>query len=280
MAATSSSSSTSTSSRRSSLPSSKPIDFSSDSPPKLILSPDQQRYCSQALKLLKEKLQIPSTIRQEFKQLQDNRMKKLEMMKTCRVALEDINLNKNRYTDVLPFDDDRVVLKSSSKGESDYINASFIKVDSSERVSEFLATQGPLPQTFEDFWEMVIQYRCPVIVMLTQLVDNYKTVKCGDYFQVENGVKEFGKICVSTKWTRTTDSYLVLRCLEVKHKETDEPVQSVIHIQYPKWPDHGVPAETLAVREILKMIYHVPPRLGPIVVHCRYRENRCILYNS
>ncbi|PIA47271.1 hypothetical protein AQUCO_01400150v1 [Aquilegia coerulea] len=268
MAATSSSSSTSTSSRRSSLPSSKPIDFSSDSPPKLILSPDQQRYCSQALKLLKEKLQIPSTIRQEFKQLQDNRMKKLEMMKTCRVALEDINLNKNRYTDVLPFDDDRVVLKSSSKGESDYINASFIKVDSSERVSEFLATQGPLPQTFEDFWEMVIQYRCPVIVMLTQLVDNYKTVKCGDYFQVENGVKEFGKICVSTKWTRTTDSYLVLRCLEVKHKETDEPVQSVIHIQYPKWPDHGVPAETLAVREILKMIYHVPPRLGPIVVHC------------
>ncbi|PIA47273.1 hypothetical protein AQUCO_01400150v1 [Aquilegia coerulea] len=235
MAATSSSSSTSTSSRRSSLPSSKPIDFSSDSPPKLILSPDQQRYCSQALKLLKEKLQIPSTIRQEFKQLQDNRMKKLEMMKTCRVALEDINLNKNRYTDVLPFDDDRVVLKSSSKGESDYINASFIKVDSSERVSEFLATQGPLPQTFEDFWEMVIQYRCPVIVMLTQLVDNYKT---------------------------------------------DEPVQSVIHIQYPKWPDHGVPAETLAVREILKMIYHVPPRLGPIVVHCRYRENRCILYNS
>lgn len=45
---------------------------------------------------------------------------------------------------------------------------------------------------------------------------------------------------------------------------------SVLHIQYPEWPDHGVPQDTFAVREILKRMYPVPPNLGPIVVHCRF----------
>ncbi|KAG1369904.1 hypothetical protein COCNU_15G002700 [Cocos nucifera] len=48
-----------------------------------------------------------------------------------------------------------------------------LQIASSGRVSRFIATQGPLPETSEDFWEMIIQYRCPVIVMLT-LVDNPK----------------------------------------------------------------------------------------------------------
>ena len=45
---------------------------------------------------------------------------------------------------------------------------------------------------------------------------------------------------------------------------------AVLHIQYPEWSDHGVPNDTLAVREMLKRLYHLPPDLGPIVVHCRY----------
>lgn len=47
---------------------------------------------------------------------------------------------------------------------------------------------------------------------------------------------------------------------------------SVLHIQYPEWPDHGVPKDTVATREILKRLYQVPPSLGPIIVHCRYRR--------
>ncbi|KAI3951508.1 hypothetical protein MKX01_018624, partial [Papaver californicum] len=79
------------------------------------------------------------------------------------------------------------------------------------------------------------------------------TVKCGDYFNSEDMPREFGNIQVTTKWTTTTDTSLVLRCLEVKYKQC---------------PDHGVPDDTLAVREIVKRIYHIPPGLGPIVVHC------------
>lgn len=51
-----------------------------------------------------------------------------------------------------------------------------MQTSSSENISQFIATQGPLPQTMEDFWEMVIQQHCPVIVMLTRLVDNYKVL--------------------------------------------------------------------------------------------------------
>ncbi|KAF8411846.1 hypothetical protein HHK36_004405 [Tetracentron sinense] len=287
----------------------KPFDFSSDPPPKLSLSPDQFRHCSEALSSLKEKLQMPEQIKHEFGYLQANRIKKFDTVKSCRVALDDTNLSKNRYTDVLPFDKNRVVLNSSNDyrpSRSGYINASFITTSSTESLSRFIATQGPQPHTFEDFWEMIIQYRCPVIVMLTRLVDNYKKnsssplpslawifpyiemfvqmVKCGDYFQAEDGPREFGNICIATKWIRTTDTLLVLRCLEVNYKESGEPPLSVLHIQYPEWPDHGVPRNTLSVREIMKTIYHVPPSLGPIVVHCSAGIGRtgafCTIHNT
>ncbi|GFP85814.1 protein-tyrosine-phosphatase ptp1 [Phtheirospermum japonicum] len=56
--------------------------------------------------------------------------------------------------------------------------------------------------------------------------------------------------------------------LEVKHKESEDAPLSVLHVQYPEWPDHGVPNDTLAVREIFKRISNIPHSLGPVVVHC------------
>ncbi|XP_050212803.1 protein-tyrosine-phosphatase PTP1 [Mercurialis annua] len=247
--------------------------FSSDTaPPTLSLSRDQLTYCSEALEFFKNKLRnSPDSITQEFARLQASRITPTQMRTRCTVALDSVNMSKNRYMDVIPFDENRVVLnpckdyRPSAKG---YINASFISTPSSESVSRFIATQGPLPHTYEDFWEMVIQCRCPVIVMLTRLVDNYKTVKCGDYFQAEDGPRDFGNISIVTKWMTTTDTSIILRNLEVGYKDSEEPPMSVLHIQYPEWPDHGVPRDTLAVREIFRRVHQIPPNLGPIVVHC------------
>lgn len=260
----------------------------SDSPSKLSLSSHQIKYCSQALTFLKDKkINHRRSLSHEFDILQANRMRALEGENRCSVAYNSNNISKNRYTDVVPFDDNRVVLNSckdyrtSSKG---YINASFITTSTSESISRFIATQGPMPHTYEDFWEMVLQYRCPVIVMLTRLVDNYKTQKCGDYFQAEDGQREFGKICISTKWIKTTRTSLVLRSLEVKYKESEEPPLNVLHILYPEWPDHGVPQDTLAVREIWRRLCTVPPTAGPIVVHCSAGIGRtgtyCMVHNT
>ncbi|KAF3661597.1 Protein-tyrosine-phosphatase PTP1 [Capsicum annuum] len=259
----------------------KPFNFSDESVPKrVILSPGEQRYCSEALKVFKDKrFSAPEKIRQEFMTLQATRMRASERKSRCSVALNSVNISKNRYTDVLPFDNNRVVLDPSTRG---YINASFIKI--SENVSQFIATQGPLPHTFEDFWEMIIQHRCPVIVMLTQLVDNYKIVKCGDYFQADDGPRRFGNICIVTKWIKTTQTSLILRCLEVNYVQSKEPPLCVLHIQYPDWPDHGVPKDTLAVREIVKRTSCIPPSLGPIVVHCSAGIGRtgtyCAIHNT
>ena len=52
--------------------------------------------------------------------------------------------------------------------------------------------------------------------------------------------------------------------------QSEEPPMSVLHIQYPEWPDHGVPGDSMAVREIFKRVHHIPPTIGPIVVHCRF----------
>ncbi|KAJ4701171.1 Protein-tyrosine-phosphatase ptp1 [Melia azedarach] len=267
----------------------KPFEFSDlDTPPRIPITADQYKLCCEALASFKDKQQNkPHQITQEFAHLQANRIRASEMARTCTVALDGVNLSKNRYTDILPFDRNRIVLspckdyRPSARG---YINASLIATSSSEKVSQFIATQGPLPHTYEDFWEMVLQYHCPAIVMLTRLVDNYKMVKCGDYFQAEDGPREFGNICIVTKWIKSTNTPLVLRNLEVNYKESEEPPMSVLHIQYPEWPDHGVPQDTLTVREILKRLYLLPPSLGPIVVHCSAGIGRtgtyCTIHNT
>ncbi|XP_041037333.1 tyrosine-protein phosphatase non-receptor type 18-like, partial [Carcharodon carcharias] len=67
------------------------------------------------------------------------------------------NAKKNRYKDILPFDQTRVSLKLLlNEGYSDYINANFIRGVDGERY--YIATQGPLPQTVVDFWRMVWEF--------------------------------------------------------------------------------------------------------------------------
>ncbi|KAI3964675.1 hypothetical protein MKX01_020492 [Papaver californicum] len=229
---------------------SEPMDLSSDPPMKLVLSPDQLVYCSDALS---HSRRYSRTLTVYYMNLITYSIKNADKMENCKEALQDVNLSKNRYRTVVPFDKNRVVLKSfedSTTPASDYIN-----VSSCESNPRIIATQGPVQHTCEDFWEMVIQYYCPLIVMLTQLVDGH-----------QNSERYVSPL--TTKWKRTTDTLLVLRRLEVTHRKSEEPPHYVIHVQYPEWPDFGVPYNTLPVREILKMIYHTPHDPGSIIVHC------------
>nr|GEU98172.1 protein-tyrosine-phosphatase PTP1 [Tanacetum cinerariifolium] len=217
-------------------------------------------------------------------------MRESEVNTSCSVAKLHVNCRKNRYSDVVPFDGNRVVLdpcKDHRPAALGYINASFITAEAnpSESVSRFIATQGPLPETYEDFWEMVLQNHSgespyPRVYLkqhmkleldhqsFTMDDDDNEIQKCGDYFQAENGPRLFGNICTATKKIATTDSSLVLRHLEVNREESEDPPLPVLHIQYPEWPDHGVPYDTLAVREIFRRLCHLPSSKGPIVVHC------------
>lgn len=72
-----------------------------------------------------------------------------------------------------------------------------------------------------------------------------------------------------TKWISAHTSLLL---------QSKEPPISVLHVQYPEWPDHGVPEDTLAVREIFKRVSIFPPSVGPIVVHCRFVLNNIYIF--
>ena len=88
-------------------------------------------------------------------------------------ASKQINLPKNRYSNILPPDHSRVLLPTMlNKVGSDYINANWVDGIDQRSQRKFIATQGPLPNTVEDFWRMVWTYKCSVIVMLTALYES------------------------------------------------------------------------------------------------------------
>lgn len=64
-----------------------------------------------------------------------------------RVALSGIEKGgKNRYKDILPFEHARVRLADKPEGACDYINASHVQASRSNK--RYIASQGPLPATF------------------------------------------------------------------------------------------------------------------------------------
>lgn len=86
---------------------------------------------------------------------------------SVEVGKERCNMKKNRYKDILPFDQTRVPLTLlAGDGYGDYINANFIQ--GIDETPEYIATQGPLINTVIDLWRMVWQYRVTVIVMVCE----------------------------------------------------------------------------------------------------------------
>ncbi len=77
------------------------------------------------------------------------------------------NKFKNRLVNILPYESSRVCLQPVRGIEgSDYINASFI--DGYRYRGAYIATQGPLAETVEDFWRMLWEHNSTIIVMLTK----------------------------------------------------------------------------------------------------------------
>uniref|UniRef100_A0A3Q2DDM7 protein-tyrosine-phosphatase n=1 Tax=Cyprinodon variegatus TaxID=28743 RepID=A0A3Q2DDM7_CYPVA len=77
---------------------------------------------------------------------------------------------KNRYKTILPNPHSRVILKSKICNDplGSYINANYIRGYLGDSRA-FIATQGPMVNTVNDFWQMAWQEESPVIVMITKL---------------------------------------------------------------------------------------------------------------
>ncbi|MGH0126481.1 UNVERIFIED_CONTAM: hypothetical protein FKN15_028328 [Acipenser sinensis] len=114
---------------------------------------------------------------------------------TTKAALTPENRGKNRFINVLPYDWCRVKL-SAIDGEpfSDYINANFMP--GYHTAKEFIAAQGPLPNTVEDFWRMAWENEVEAIVMLTNCIVNSQ-VKCEQYWPLDYTPYTYGDISVT-----------------------------------------------------------------------------------
>ncbi|KAK3808647.1 MAG: protein-tyrosine phosphatase-like protein [Benniella sp.] len=179
---------------------------------------------------------------------------------------------KNRYNHVWPFEHNRVRIKECKEGDDDYINASHLKAPFGQ--GSYIASQAPLPSTFEDFWKVVWEQGSRVIVMLTRETEMGRT-KCHPYWPTaEQPVMEFGSVKVrfvtSFRPDAAEDTILV-RQMQLSHAgREDEAGRVITQIQYFGWPDFGVPNTPLAVLKVIELAhaYNVPVSAGPMVVHC------------
>ena len=193
----------------------------------------------------------------------------LEWNFTSYCANLNVNKSKNRYVNIIPYDHSRVVLtlQDNTLG-SDYINSSFI--DGFNRTNAYIATQGPMPSTFADFWRMVWEYDCPTIVMVTNLQEEDK-VKCHQYWP-SYGSTTYGHIKVTLKEVENLAEYSI-RTFSVTpisgQSRTPMPVREVRQFHFLVWPDHGVPQYATALLSFRKRItkYH-PTNRGPMAIHC------------
>ncbi|XP_032774852.1 tyrosine-protein phosphatase non-receptor type 20 [Rattus rattus] len=171
------------------------------------------------------------------------------------------NRDKNRYRDILPYDSTRVPLGKNK----DYINASYIRIVNHEEEYFYIATQGPLPDTIEDFWQMVLENNCNVIAMITREIEG-GVIKCCSYWPVSlKEPLEFKHFHVLLENFQITQ-YFVIRIFQIVKKSTGKS-HSVKHLQFIKWPDHGTPA---SADFFIKYVRYVRKShiTGPLLVHC------------
>uniref|UniRef100_A0AAX7TJ74 Protein-tyrosine-phosphatase n=1 Tax=Astatotilapia calliptera TaxID=8154 RepID=A0AAX7TJ74_ASTCA len=176
-----------------------------------------------------------------------------------------INRPKNRYTNILPYDFSRVKLISMHNDEgSDYINANYIP--GYRHNKEYIATQGPLPETRNDFWKMVLQQKSPIIVMLTQCSER-RRVKCDHYWPFNEDPVMYGEVSVELLSESESPEWIIRK---FRLGYADES-QDVLHLNYTSWPDHGVPTVN-AIESILQFVHIVRQQANrtkdPIIVHC------------
>ncbi|XP_054465897.1 tyrosine-protein phosphatase non-receptor type 18 isoform X2 [Anoplopoma fimbria] len=205
------------------------------------------------------------TLDQEYNMVrsQTSVLKRDQSLTTEAGALKE-NIKKNRYKDILPYDQSRVVLSLlTSDSDSDYINASFIKGALSD--NRYIASQGPLASTLTDFWRMIWENDVKVIIMACREIEMGKK-KCECYWSPVHQSAEFGPFTVCNQEETRPDEDVVIRVLTVSYQQDS---RSLTQYQFLSWPDHDVPYEAAGVLDLLEKVRESRgTHTSPLLIHC------------
>lgn len=181
------------------------------------------------------------------------------------------NTKLNRYLDILPYEDTVVRIG----GEHKYINANFVRFGSNRRCLSTICSQGPIPESTNDMWQMIWDHNVKVIVMLTSVVEGSR-IKCSQYWPGggKGDAVDFGdyKVECADEPVEMGTSTTVLRLLLQRRVagKWSAPV-NVFHVQFAGWPDHGVPDgpdEFLHMMKVVQELEDANSAAGPTLVHC------------
>ncbi|XP_041367187.1 tyrosine-protein phosphatase non-receptor type 4-like isoform X2 [Gigantopelta aegis] len=235
-------------------------DFSYVPETHVIASSSNANTLESSLMLLQESLDSGAALAQ-FEQLY---RKKPNL--TMNAARAEANIPKNRYRDISPYDQTRVILKPGPGG--DYVNANYVNMEipGSGVVTRYIAAQGPLPNTCTDFWQMVWEQQSSLVVMLTTKVERGR-VKCHQYWPELYETEDFGALQITCVKEEETPSF-AFREFNLTHVETNEE-RHIRHMQYIAWPDHGVPDDPADFLDfVLKVRQNRVGMVEPVIVHC------------
>ena len=193
-----------------------------------------------------------------------------------KAALVPLAMRMNRHTEIKVFEHNMVAVddKDATSFEDWYINANYIRdpyLGGSK--ANFIATQGPLPNTMLNFWKMIDRENITKIFMLSCLMEGGKK-KCDAYWPVSAQSslvveKEYEILLESEELG--AENFFTRRVFRLTNQETGKiKVVEQIHIQ--GWPDHSVPAASgqfILNQFIEDLVHHYDfASQGPILVHC------------
>lgn len=189
------------------------------------------------------------------------------------------NSARNRYKDIVPYEENRVKLMPTKDNKSGYINASHITASVGESQRFYICCQGPLANTVAHFWQCVWEADVYLVVMLTSVIGDTATSKSFPYWpQTDNTSVECDQFRVYRKHSTVGRSHITSR-LQVVHIPTRKS-RNIWHLQYTDWADHGCPEDLLGFISFLEELstlrrytYKEVRGVGrnrntPVLVHC------------
>ncbi|XP_046666590.1 tyrosine-protein phosphatase 10D-like [Homalodisca vitripennis] len=177
------------------------------------------------------------------------------------IAKLEHNKTKNRYGNIFPYDETRVILEGDEI--NDYINASHVKLQEAKSVN-YIACQAPKATSCGDFWKMIFQFRVNIIVMLCMPVEKEKE-KCFIYYPSPTEVVMYDDIAIACRKEEEFSSYIVRHIVADKGGVTLEVKQ----FHFIGWPDFKVPESPDVMVKFVNAVQQVSKgKEHYMVVHC------------